>query len=215
MLPTLEYRYAYLHGFASSAQSYKGVALKERLAPQGIDLWLPDLNRPSFARLSHAAMLAHLDEMDRLGDAPWRFIGSSLGGWLAARWAEMRPHRVDKLVLLCPGFNLAARWPLLFGQDVITKWREQGTMMVPDATKQPTPLHYGFFEESQRQVAIPEPRQPTLIIHGRRDEVVPFESSEKFSKPRVNVKLVAVDDDHGLANSIDTIEAESVRHFGT
>ena len=210
----VEYRYAYIHGFASGPRSYKGVALKERLASRGIDLWLPDLNRPSFARLSHRAMLQHLDEMDGLGDAPWRFIGSSLGGWLAARWAEMRPQRVERLVLLCPGFNLAARWPLLFGQEAIHQWREEGTMMVPDGSGTPTPLHYEFFEESQREPAVPEPRQPTLIIHGRRDEVVPFTSSESFAKPRVNVTLVAVDDDHGLAQSLDTIENESLRHFG-
>ena len=128
----MEYRYAYLHGFASGARSTKGVALRERLAKRGIELWLPDLNRPSFARLSHRAMLAHLDEMDRLAPAPWRFIGSSLGGWLAARWAELRPQRVDRLVLLCPGFNLAARWPLLFGQQAIHDWRDRGTMMVPE-----------------------------------------------------------------------------------
>ena len=209
----MEYRYAYLHGFASSARSHKGVALQERLAKRGIELWLPDLNRPSFARLSHDAMLQHLDSMDRLAEAPWRFIGSSLGGWVAARWAELNPTRVDRLVLLCPGFDLSSRWPLLFGQQAIHDWRATGTMMVPDAVGTPTPLHYEFFAESQRQVAVPEPRQPTLIIHGRRDQVVPFESSERFAKPRTHVTLVAVDDDHGLASSLDTIEHESLRHF--
>ena len=68
------YRYAYLHGFASNARSKKGLALQERFARTGVELWLPDLNRPSFAQLSHRAMLAHLDALDdveRLGPPPY------------------------------------------------------------------------------------------------------------------------------------------------
>jgi pimeloyl-ACP methyl ester carboxylesterase len=30
-------------------------------------------------------------------------IGSSMGGYIAARYAELHPEQVAKLVLLCPG----------------------------------------------------------------------------------------------------------------
>lgn len=209
------YRYAYLHGFASSANAHKGTALRDRFARSGIELWLPDLNRPSFGALSHAAMLAHLDAMDGLGDTakPWRLIGSSLGGWLAARWAQLRPTRVERLVLLCPGFRLCERWPERFGPAAMEAWARDGSMMVPDATGTPVALHYAFFEESCAEVAEPEVPCRTLILHGSRDEVVPLAFSRYYARTRPRVTLVELDDDHALADSIDVIEMEVRRFF--
>ena len=57
-------RGAYLHGFASSSLSRKGVHLARFLAPRGIDLALPDLNHPSFAELTYTGALAGFDRLD-------------------------------------------------------------------------------------------------------------------------------------------------------
>ena len=51
-----------------------------------------------------------------------RLIGSSMGGYLAARYAELFPEEVDRMILLCPGFNLHERWPHLFGNEELEKW---------------------------------------------------------------------------------------------
>jgi len=208
------YRYAYLHGFASSAHSKKGVALQERFASSNIELRLPDLNQPSFAKLSHRAMLEHLDGMDEFGDRsqPWRFIGSSLGGWLAARWAELRPARVDRLVLLCPGFRLAERWSALLGDPAVAQWEREGTREFADAEGKLTPVHFGFFRESLEHLEEPRPRCPVLVVHGTRDDVVPVESSRRWSS-RANAALLEVDDDHALMRSLDFIEMETRRFF--
>jgi len=194
-------RFAYLHGFASSAGSYKGTALRERL--DEIDLELPDLNRPSFGKLSHAAILAHLESM---GEEPWRLIGSSLGGWVAARFAMEHPERVERLVLLCPGFDLAARWPSLVGEDAMAKWESRGAMPMADHRGVMVDVHWGFYEEACREVRVPEVTQPTVIVHGARDEVVPVEGSRVYAAAREHVTLREVDDDHGLASSLDVIE---------
>ncbi len=209
------FRYAYLHGFASSAASKKGLALRERFARSGIELWLPDLNRPSFAKLSHRAMLAHLDAMDDLGDRDksWRLIGSSLGGWVAARWAELRPARVDRLVLLCPGFRLAERWSERLGDAAIARWERDGSLVFPDATGAAVPVHHAFLKESWENMSDPQPSCPVLVFHGTRDEVVPVERSRRWSHDRPNVTLVEVDDDHALVRSLDVIDMETRRFF--
>ena len=209
------YRYAYLHGFASNARSKKGLALQERFARTGVELWLPDLNRPSFAQLSHRAMLAHLDALDELGDRdkPWRLIGSSLGGWLAACWAELRPTRVNRLVLLCPGFRLAERWKEALGEAAIAQWERDGFREIADADGKVARVHFDFFRESLENLDEPEPRCPALVIHGTRDDVVPVESSRRWSHGRSNVTLVEVDDDHALVRSLDVIEMETRRFF--
>ncbi|MEM9192840.1 MAG: YqiA/YcfP family alpha/beta fold hydrolase [Myxococcota bacterium] len=196
-------RYAYLHGFASSSKARKGVALRERFLTAGIELELPDLNRPAFAELSHGAILAFLDQL--FGADPVRLIGSSFGGWLAARWAELHPTQVDRLLLLCPGFHLAERWPALFGAEAMAAWQRTGGHLVEDAAGVPTRLHYGFYEESLRQPASPAVPCPTHIVHGVRDEVVPIEGSRRYAAEHRSVRLIEVDDDHSLIASIDRV----------
>jgi pimeloyl-ACP methyl ester carboxylesterase len=214
MLPVLR-RFAYLHGFASGPLSAKGVFVAQRFEERGLPFERPDLNRPSFARLSHDAALAAVDDMDvaaRAEGARWGFVGSSLGGWLAARWAELHPARVDRLVLLCPGFDLAARWPVIFGEAAMQRWRREGSLELADGAGVPTRVHYAFYEESLRQPAFPEVPCPTLILHGTRDEVVPVAQSRRYVEGRSHVRLVELEGgDHGLMGCVDRIADEAIR----
>ncbi|MFW5920605.1 MAG: YqiA/YcfP family alpha/beta fold hydrolase [Polyangiales bacterium] len=210
------YRYAYLHGFASSPLSKKGVALEKLFSARGLPFERPDLNRPSFAKLSHNAMLGAVDETDERALAhgqQWRFIGSSLGGWLAARWAELHPERVDRLLLLCPGFHLADRWPHLVGDDGMARWEREGELPMEDATGELVPVHWGFYEESKRQPAEPAVPCPTRIIHGTRDETVPIDGSRRYAQRHDGAELVEVDDDHALMASLDRIAHELTAFF--
>ncbi len=206
-------RYAYLHGFASGPRSRKGLALAPAFEAAGAPLERPDLNAPSFARLTYTAALGAIDAV--AGEAGrWGFVGSSLGGYLAARWAELHPERVERLVLLCPGFDLVARWPKLVGPAAMTRWMAHGVLTVPDGAGVPTPLHWGFIEDAMTHPRVPEVACPTLIIHGTRDETVPIESSRTYAAARDHVALVEVDDDHTLAASLPQIAAAALAFFG-
>jgi hypothetical protein len=211
-----ERRYAYLHGFASSPLAAKAVVLAEQFAARGLTLERPDLNQPSFEGLSHEACLGALDAMHRARakdhEAKWCMIGSSFGGWLAARWAQLHPELVDRLVLLCPGFDLVKRWPVILGGEQMAKWGAEGELYMEDATGVFAPVHYGFYVESLRQPGQPVVPCPTLIIHGTRDEVVPIESSRAYAKEH-HLTLVEVDDDHSLAQSVSRIAALTVEFF--
>ena len=209
-------RRAYLHGFASGPLSKKGQRLARAFAARGLELRLPDLNAPSFRALGLAAMLERLDEMDASDgdDEGWGLVGSSLGGWLAARWAELRPDRVRRLVLLCPAFDLAARWPQLLPPGSMETWAREGALSMPDGAGVPQPVHYRFYEESRQQPAFPDARCPTLVIHGTRDERVPIEGSRAWVAARPNATLIEVDDVHDLLSSLDEIEARAVDLLG-
>ena len=213
-------RHAYLHGFASSSQSAKGQALRRFYADQGVELRTPDLNAPSFAELSYTGMLAAVDALDREldareqvepGTARWRFVGSSMGGYLAARWAELHPERVDRLLLLCPAFDFGARWPELLGAAAFARWRETGRMALPDATGQPVEVHFGLVEDAARHPARPIAPCPVKIVHGRGDTTVPLASSQRYVEALtargVPIELIEVDDDHLLRESMPTLEA--------
>jgi pimeloyl-ACP methyl ester carboxylesterase len=204
---------AYLHGFASSSKSRKGLFLKDRLAERGVNLHLPDLNLPSFSKLTYSAMLAGLDDLLASHPGPWGFIGSSLGGYLAARCAELNPGRVERLVLLCPGFDMKARWPELMGEEAFTLWKRNGGFFFPDATGEPTPVHWGLIEDCQGHPTHPSVPCPTRIIHGSNDEVVPVEYSRDYAATRDHVELVEVEDGHELTDSMARIADEVVDWF--
>lgn len=57
-----------------------------------------------------------------------------------------------------------------------------------------------------------EPPAPTIVIHGRRDEVVPVAASEAWAGGFPEVELVLVDDEHRLKESMAAI-VTAVRRF--
>jgi fermentation-respiration switch protein FrsA (DUF1100 family) len=212
-------RHAYLHGFASSSLSTKGVALRRYYAGRddigGIELHTPDLNYPSFAELTYTGMLAAFDAFDaeldareqvEPGSTRWRLIGSSMGGWVASRWAQLHPDRVDRLLLLCPAFDFVARWPVLIGAQAFTRWREHGSIPLADGMKQIVDVHFELYRDAERQPERPVASCPTIIIHGTRDPIVPIISSREYTADHANVELVEVDDDHLLGGSLPRIE---------
>lgn len=208
-------RYVYLHGFASSPESRKARALAETFSGLGLELEVPDLNRPSFGALSHDAMLAAVDELvARRPAAPLFLVGSSLGGWVAARYAELHPELVEAVVLLAPGFHLAERWPKLVGEEWFAVWEKNGELPLPDASGTKVPVHWGFIAEARRQPPEPIPSCPTLVLHGRRDETVDIRNSREFVEHCPRAQLVELDDTHDLSRSIDRVCAEVLRHFG-
>lgn len=210
-------RSAYLHGFGSGPESRKGRALAVPFAERGRALDRLDLNRPSFSTLTISAALAEVDRwFEAAADqSPVDLLGSSLGGYLAARWAELHPERVRRLVLLCPGLDMVKRWPELLGQDAMARWRRDGALPLPDARGIPTPIHWGFIEDAQNHPPNPRPTCPTLVIHGTRDAVVPIDGSRAWVPTLAAARLIEVDDGHELTASLPLIITETLAFLET
>jgi len=202
-------RFLYLHGFASSPGSAKGVAFAEHYRRRGIALDRLDLRVPSLEQLRLSAMLAAVQQA--IGGAGDRAVvlGSSLGGLTAARIAERDP-RVVALVLLAPAFQLIARWRALPGWD---DWRRTGWREILDyQTRQPARVDFGFAEDAMAiDVGYPDVRVPTLILHGIRDDAVPIETSRAFAQDKPHVQLIELDDGHDLIASLPRLFDETDR----
>jgi pimeloyl-ACP methyl ester carboxylesterase len=203
-------RWLYLHGFASGPESSKGVALSRHFAARGIALERLDLRRPSFERLRFSAMIETVRAA--IGGERDRAIvfGSSLGGLCAARVAE-QDARVCALVLLAPAFRMAERWRARLGEAEWARWEESGWLEVDDyATKRRARIDFDFVRElGALDAGWPDVRVPTLIVHGRNDEVVDIDLSREWSRGRAWVRLVEVDDGHELVASVPRIADEA------
>ena len=200
--------YAYLHGFGAGPDSYKGTSLHARMAADGRILHLPDLQQPSFEKLTITAALEALDTLDAtvaVDGRKWCFVGSSMGGYLAALWAARHPVRVARLLLLCPGFDLGARWSRLIGSEALEQWEREGhhTFVSPQGVARD--VHWGFVTDARQHPGWPEVSCPTHIIHGRLDAAVPCAGSLSYASTRTHVTIETVEDDHGLASSLDVI----------
>lgn len=208
-------RWLYLHGFGSGPSSTKGVEIAAHLASKGVAIERLNLRIPSLEKLRLSAIIDHV--VTKLGDESDRavLIGSSLGGFSAARVAE-RDARVCALVLLAPAFRFAERWPARLGPEKMSEWRTTGKLEIDDyVEKKKTSIDIGFLDDAitidARNDGWPDVRVPTLIIHGSRDAVVDVSLSRAWASSRPHVELVEVDDEHELAASLPRIKRECDR----
>lgn len=202
--------YLYFHGFASSPSSVKAQLLCDRIQSCGQCFLLPDLNQGDFAHLTLTRQIQQGQSLLRSLDpnTPVTVIGSSFGGLTAAWLAECQPQ-IQRLVLLAPAFEFLQHWLQKLGTDQVQQWQTAGQMPVYHYGEQQwLPLHYEFVVDAQqydeRQI---QRSLPTLILHGRQDEVIPVQSSRSYAASRPWVQLVELESDHGLVNVMAEIWA--------
>ncbi len=201
-------RFLYLHGFASGPESTKGRAVAEALGRRGVHVDRMNLRVPSFERLRVSEMIRQVQDAIGGPEDQAVFLGSSLGGLVAARVAAS-DARVGAVVLLAPALGLARRWRERSVAE-IADWEESGWLAVTDhTTGRLGRVDLGFLHDLEAvDRGEPDVRVPTLVIHGTADEVVDIEGSRRWAEGRSNVRLLEVDDDHELRASIPRICAE-------
>jgi pimeloyl-ACP methyl ester carboxylesterase len=203
----------HLHGFASSPGSTKAQFFKERFAPFGISLRIPDLNVPDFAHLTLTAMIEKAaTEVITCPTGPVHLIGSSMGGAVALHLLDRNPQvamRVEKLVLLAPGLDFLASRQRQLGDEGLKKWQETGWLDVQHyADGKVHQLHYGLLFDLARYNAFNVTvHTPMMLIHGRQDAVVDYTQSVRFAQSRPNVSLHLIDADHALTDALPQITA--------
>jgi uncharacterized protein len=225
MIPT---RIVYLHGFASGPMSNKAQFFRARFEELGVPVEIPQLDEGNFEALTVSGQLAVIDRavqkcMVGQGASPpaksrdpvtpgdrVTLMGSSLGGYLAALYASRYPENVDRLVLLAPAFQFPSRWRKRFAGAELAEWKRTGRKnFYHYSFKGDRPLGYRFVEDSVQYEDEPDFRQPALILHGTRDDVVPAEVSEQFALQHPNVRVCLVDSGHELTDVLDKLWLET------
>jgi len=127
--------------------------------------------------------------------------GSSHGAYVAVNYLRFRKRgNIKTLLLLAPSFETLGLIIKELGEEKVSGWLKG---------KEPLRL-----TEEGREVEIREDFAADIvevvIVHGKRDEVVPVERSRLFaSKVRVK-RFIEVEDDHQLSSSFGRILAELV-----
>jgi pimeloyl-ACP methyl ester carboxylesterase len=171
---------------------------------------IPDLTPgpDGFERSSPTSMRSVAEAALAGADGPHAIVGSSLGGYLAALVASGDPS-VGRLVLMAPAFRLFERWSARLTPAELAAWRAEGLETMHFGSGRRRRIGWQFFDDARRLPAFPEVRVPTLCIAGTRDETVPFADVEAFVARTPSARLVAVDDGHDLAASLDRIFEEA------
>ena len=214
-------RVVYLHGFASSPASSKAAFLQRRFAARGVPFHCPDLNRPDFSTLTATRMIERTAALvASLEAGPVALFGSSLGAFVALQVAERaraetrRP--ITRLVLLAPALDFGRRPVGGLGAAGMARWRDTGWWeLTHHASGEPARVHYELFRDARRYDAFAAGRPvPTLVLQGRRDEVVDPGMVSRYAAARPHVTLVMLDDDHQLGASLERVWSESARFLG-
>ncbi|BFM39160.1 YqiA/YcfP family alpha/beta fold hydrolase [Synechocystis sp. LKSZ1] len=198
-------KYIYLHGFASSPQSAKAQFFRRQLTALNLSLLTPDLNQDDFTHLTLSRQMAQVaPEIESAASVT--LMGSSLGGLTAAWLGEQYPQ-VERLILLAPAFGFLQHWLAQLGPETVNTWQSSGYLPVfhPRAQRA-LPLAYGFVTDAQQYPEEKLQRSiPTLICHGRQDDVIPLQASEIYAQARPWVSLISLDSDHALTGALDQI----------
>lgn len=175
---------------------------------------MPELHLPSARNLSICAIWEHLLELDRsLGAPRWRLVGSSLGGWLAGRFAR-HTGRVDRAVLLSSPLHLRGLWDRVLSDEARAQWKARGSMLFPDVHGKLQRVGYSFYEDvvamgGEANGPLP---CPALVVHGARDVLLSVEESREQASLS-GAELVVLDDDHELTSSVPEVTARVIRFF--
>ena len=209
-------RVVYLHGFASSPQSSKARFFGSKFAEAGVAFEAPQLDQGEFRNLTISgqmvvvsrAISAHREKLTE--GEPLILMGSSLGGYLAALYAERHPEAVDGLILLAPAFEFLKRWRERLSIQEIEQWKREGSIPIYHyGSKTEQRLEYRFLKDAAQYEAAPDFHQRALILHGTEDTVVPCQISRDFALEHARVRLALFNSGHELTDVLEGLWREA------
>ncbi len=200
-----------LHGSPGSSHDFDRLLTE---LPTDLRLILPDL--PGFGaserEVADYSVEAHagyaLQLLDHLGVDRAEVIGFSMGGAVAAELVDAAPERARSLCLIA---GLGVEELELFGDHQLNhlvhglqlRAIEAATWLLPhfgtaDRWILGVPYARNFYDSDQRRIrpALASYAGPLLVLHGKRDFLVPVESARETARIVPQAELVELDAGH-------------------
>jgi pimeloyl-ACP methyl ester carboxylesterase len=202
----------YLHGFASGPTSAKARFFENRFAEAGVRMDVPDLAAGDFEHLTISGQLGVIERV--VGGRNAILIGSSMGGYLAALFAARHPN-IERLVLMAPAFGVAQRLAEGLGPDAVSEWARSGRRSVYHyGLGRDCDLAYDLMADAAQYEEFPNVKQPTLILHGKRDPVVTFELSLRYASLRPGAEVIPLESGHELTDVMEKLWDHTAAFLG-
>src|SRR5579863_8911669 len=146
--------------------------------------------------------------MRALGIERAHVVGMSLGGRIALELALEHPEVVRSLILVSTSARVERRWPMSLLGFV--------SMVFPGRYPQP---RYAFKRQREASVGydrtgdLADLHVPTLVVHGRRDHIVPYRLAEDMAAGIPPARLTLVDRRHIYPLTRSARFAEQIAEF--
>ena len=124
--------------------------------------------------------------LENLTEDPQILVGSSFGGWMATLAALDCPARIAALVLIAPAIDMTERlmWQR-FSPDTRAKLMSEGLIYDPsEYDAEGYPITRALIEDGRKHLLLHKNialDMPVRILHGQRDDAVPWELSLEFA----------------------------------
>jgi hypothetical protein len=195
----------YLHGFASSSNNSKGLTLlgkSKEIAEIKFRSFDFNPTPADFSNMTVTGMISRLRQFildHALTDC--FLVGSSLGALVALHYTKYFDN-IKQLLLLAP----ALRFSIRSGADSGETKNQKSNPVFHYGFNMEIPLFSTFYQDGQGYRELVKPSVPTVIIHGKQDEVIPIDESRSYasSYPEL-VTLIEVDSNHRLGDQIEMI----------
>lgn len=229
-----------LHGFGGNAM-LSWMQLMPPLAKK-YHVIAPDLLASNFLALNprtysiDAEVKLVLEMMDKLNISQADFVGLSVGGWISLIIALDQPDRVRKLILV-ESAGITTEIPELARLTLDDREKTKRFMNLLFYYPPPLPgfvldelvrssklikskyeaVFMGFIDNSRPRLLdkrLGEIRQPTLILHGREDQVIPLAIGERLHELIDGSQLIVLEKSgHGAVWDSPWQLKKAVLHF--
>jgi pimeloyl-ACP methyl ester carboxylesterase len=135
--------------------------------------------------------------LDRLDIAAAHVVGVSMGGRAALALARNRPERVRRLVLISTSARVPPPPAKLRVGMLLAR-----VVALRDPDRQPAHARRGQYSASRRfdyRRHLHEITQPTLVLHGRADPIVPLPLCQEMERGLPDSRLVLLDGGHRIS----------------
>ena len=210
----------FLPGFASDLNGSKSQLLA-RHAQQHNRSWARfdyrgmGISDGRFVELSISRYLEDIGSVIRaLPPRPILLLGSSMGGWVATRAAQIWPERVRALLLIAPAYNFIQDYFSTLPKDRQLAWQSSGIHAWRLSDNGPIfQLGFNAIRDATDHDLLSTPPKldvPVTILHGSTDGAVPLQRSFQFAA-RAQARPLVIETLFGVGHRLQGANRQLLR----